>query len=171
MSAQINEDTGDDSRRQAGSAAVLRYAGVMSLTEAAPMFAKAYMSVGEIAEACEAWGTGDTARQLYQFIADWNACPEDRCAMLAGSPSPRNTVFQKAAIASVLRALCDRDGEILPGWAEAARNPTPVTLDGINAGDGDGFGEIVRQESPLGCRMHNVFFEASELDKGKAVHV
>ena len=142
----------------------------MSLTATVPMFAKAYMSVGEIAEACEAWKTGDTARQLYQFIADWNACPEDRHAMLAGSPSPRNTVFQKAAIASVLRALCDRDGEVLPGWAETARNPTPVTLDGINAGDGDGFGEIVRQESPLGCRMHNVFFEASELDKGKAVH-
>ena len=165
-----SQDTGSDSRRRAGSAAVLRYAGVMSLTATAPLFAKAYMSVGEIAEACEAWETGDTARQLYQFIADWNACPEDRHAMLAGSPSPRNSVFQKAAIASVLRALCDRDGEVLPGWAKAARNPTPVTLDGISAGDGDGFGEIVRQESPLGCRIHNVFFEASELDKGKAVH-
>ncbi len=99
----------------------------------------------------------------------------------ASSPQPSGAWEPSAAAIStqnefVIRsgtvwyALAHRDGEVLPGWAEAARNPTPVTLDGINAGDGDGFGEIVREESPLGCRMHNVFFEASELDKGKAVH-
>lgn len=137
--------------------------------EIVPLFHKAYMSAGEIAEACENRRDSYTARQLYQFIADWNSRPQNRAAMLKGGPSSRNTVFQRAAIAAVLHALCDRDRFPLPTWASHEKHPTEITLDGIEISD-RGFGNLVKQESPRVCSKHNVFFEASEMEKGTAFH-
>ena len=131
----------------------------------APLFHKTYMSVGDIAEACENRKVSYTARQLYQFIADWNSRPENREEMLKGLPSASNTIFQQAAIATVLHALCDRDNMPLPVWARDVKNPTEITLDGIEISEND-FGSLVKAEAPMVCTEHNVYFEASEMDKG-----
>lgn len=56
----------------------------------------------------------------------------------------------------------------MPAWAETARNPTAIALDGIKADNREGFSRLVRQESPPGCHAHNLFFEASELNKGRS---
>lgn len=71
---------------------------------------KACATVDNIVKEYETWPPNRVARHFYQLIANWNSFPEYRQTMLQGALSDRNTVFQNAALASVLRALCDRDG-------------------------------------------------------------
>ena len=53
-------------------------------------------------------------RPLIQFVDDWNSKPHCREEMLAGSPPKDADPFLLAATASVVHALCDRDGMPLP---------------------------------------------------------
>ena len=49
-----------------------------------------------------------------QFIMDWNHFSQDREEMLTGELPPDCPTDHAAAIASVVHALCDRDGYALP---------------------------------------------------------
>ena len=61
-------------------------------------------------------------RPLIQFIDDWNSKPLCREEMLAGEPPQDADPFLLAATASVVHALCDRDGLPLPSWAKSVKS-------------------------------------------------
>ena len=99
-------------------------------------------------------------RPLLQFIADWNWLSNRRGEMLAEPPDDTAELFLRAAAASVVHALCDRDGIELPTWADGLHNGKEVTLlgDPITTS----FRERVKSKAPEVCQEHGVYFEAEE---------
>lgn len=100
-------------------------------------------------------------RPLLQFIVDWNWLSHRRDEMLAEPPDDTAELFLRAAAASVVHALCDRDGIELPTWADGLHNGKEVTLlgDPITTP----FRERVKNKAPEVCQEHGVYFEAEEL--------
>lgn len=100
-------------------------------------------------------------RPLLQFIADWNCLSHRRGEMLMEPPDDTAELFLQAAAASVVHALCDRDGIELPTWADGLHNGKEVTLlgDPITTP----FRERVKSKAPEACREHGVYFEAEEI--------
>lgn len=100
-------------------------------------------------------------RPLFQFIADWDWLPHRRVEMLEGSPPENSDPFLLAATASVVHALCDRDGIEPPEWTETAYLAEEHTLSGIPADTP--FGRFVKSKAPPACAEHGVYFESEEI--------
>lgn len=100
-------------------------------------------------------------RPLLQFIADWNWLSHRRSEMLEEPPDGTAELFLRAAAASVVHALCDRDGIELPTWADGLHSGKEVTLlgDPITTP----FRERVKSKAPEVCQEHGVYFEAEEI--------
>lgn len=101
-------------------------------------------------------------RPLIQFVDDWNSKPLCREAMLAGTPPEDADPFLLAATASVVHALCDRDGMALPSWAKSAKVSPGSTLSGCSVLTA--FGRAVKSRAPSVCEQHGVYFEAELLN-------
>ncbi|MYB03880.1 MAG: hypothetical protein F4Y13_06745 [Acidimicrobiaceae bacterium] len=101
-------------------------------------------------------------RPLVQFVMDWRRYPEQRGAVLAAVPPPDTSELVAAKIASVVHALCDRDGVAVPVWVHLCRAEPETALFGVRLRSG--FGEVVRRRSPRVCAAHGVFFGADLLD-------
>lgn len=102
-------------------------------------------------------------RPLIQFADDWNRMPHRREEMLAGEPPEGSDPFLLAATASVVHALCDRDGMPLPAWAENARFSPEATLSGLPVTTD--FGRAVKESSLPVCEQHGVYFEEEILNR------
>ena len=101
-------------------------------------------------------------RPLIQFIDDWNSKPRCREEMLAGEPPQDADPFLLAATASVVHALCDRDGLPLPSWAKSVKVSPESTLSGCSLDTA--FGKAVKSSAPPVCEQHGVYFEAELLN-------
>ena len=105
---------------------------------------------------------------------NWNGWPdpEDRAAMLDGPPSDTLTEDEKARIAAVVHALCERDGHPLPEWATghraARRGGIRLTADRPYRDRWrrpTAHSRRVKRRTPPAARTHRVWFDAATLDK------
>lgn len=101
-------------------------------------------------------------RPLIQFVDDWNSKPLCREEMLTGEPPQDADPFLLAATASVVHALCDRDGLELPSWAKSVKVSPESTLSGCSVDTA--FGKAVKSSAPPVCEQHGVYFEAELLN-------
>ena len=101
-------------------------------------------------------------RPLIQFVDDWNSKPLCREEMLTGEPPQDADPFLLAATASVVHALCDRDGLELPSWAKSVKVSPESTLSGCPVDTA--FGKAVKSSAPPVCEQHGVYFEAELLN-------
>ena len=102
-------------------------------------------------------------RSLIQFVMCWNDWPEHRAEMLDGSPPDDGDKFHLATIASVVHALCARDGVKAPEWVHSYRADVEATIAGVPVSTG--FGRIVADGAPPTCAQHGVYFDPELLDK------
>ena len=102
-------------------------------------------------------------RSLIQFVMCWNGWPEHRAEMLDGPPPDDGDRFHLASIASVVHALCARDGVDVPEWVHHYRADTEATIAGIPVTSD--YGRIVAAEAPLTCVQHGVYFDCELLDR------
>ena len=102
-------------------------------------------------------------RPLIQFVMCWNGWPEHRAEMLDGPPPEGGDPFHLAAIASVVHALCARDGAAVPEWVHRHRAGIEATIAGVPVTTG--FGRIVAAGAPPTCAQHGVYFDPGLLDK------
>lgn len=116
----------------------------------------------ELPEAIAEVQIGMKTKPLVQFIMDWNHFPQDREEMLSGELPPDCPTDHAAAIASVVHALCDRDGYELPQCLKGRQADSDITisLHPVNTP----FTRKVRDKSPDICFEHKVFYEAEMLD-------
>ena len=118
----------------------------------------------EMIAVMETAGSRMRTRPLFQFIADWNWMPHRRSEMIADPPPAKGDPFLLASLASVVHALCDRDGIPVPGWVKGVRVDEERTLSGLPADSK--FGRVVRRKAPSACSEHGVYFEADEITDG-----
>ena len=105
---------------------------------------------------------GMKTKPLVQFIMDWNHFPQDREEMLSGELPPDCPTDHAAAIASVVHALCDRDGYELPQCLKGLQADSNITLSLRPVVTP--FTRKVRSLAPEVCHEHKVFYEADLLD-------
>ena len=106
-------------------------------------------------------GSTEFSSPRTRWIADWDWLPHRRAEMLEGSPPENSDSFLLAATASVIHALCDRDGMDPPEWTETACLKEERTLSGIPADSP--FGRFAKSKAPAACAAHGVYFEAEEI--------
>ena len=116
----------------------------------------------ELPEAIAEVRIGMKTKPLVQFIMDWNHFPQDREEMLTGELPPDCPTEHAAAIASVVHALCDRDGYKLPKSLKGLQADKEITLSLRPVATP--FTRKVRSLSPEVCHEHKVFYEADLLD-------
>ena len=102
-------------------------------------------------------------RSLIQFVMCWNDWPDHRSEMLDGPPPDDGDRFHLATIASVVHALCARDGLSVPEWVHYYRADVEATIAGVPATSD--FGRIVAAEAPPTCAQHGVYFDYELLEK------
>ena len=129
-----------------------------------PLLERPYVVVGELPEAmAEPGGRGAHYWPVLQLIKDWNNQPDARERMLAGGLPADTDATTAAKVASVVHALCARDGHPVPPWVMQARSPVEVPL--VPAADlSSPFGQRMRQRAPSVCGYHRVYFSAATLD-------
>lgn len=133
--------------------------------EEIPVRARPYLLVAELPTFMADLDSRREYRPLFQFIKDWNSQEAvNRATMITDPPPVDADATTAAKIAAVVHALCDRDHHPVPGWVRGLRAPYDTAL--VSAvGDLDsGYGLVVREESPLACSHHRVWFPADTLD-------
>ena len=124
----------------------------------APLLDRPYMVLGDLPAAmAEPGGRGAGCWPVIQLIKDWNNQTESRELMLAGGLPEGTDAVTAAKIATVVHALCERDGHPLPAWVHSARSTSDVAL--VPEVDLESpHGQRLRQHAPGVCRYHRVYF-------------
>ena len=104
----------------------------------------------------------DADRPLIQFIMDWRRFPDQRQQVLAEAPSADTDEVIAAKMATVVHALCERDGLAAPAWVHRHRLVPGIGLFGVPLDSP--FGHTIRQRAPRICAEHGVWFGADMLD-------
>ena len=102
-------------------------------------------------------------RSLIQFVMCWNGWPGHRAEMLDGPPPDDGDRFHLATIASVVHALCARDGVKVPEWVHRYRADVEATIAGVPVTTD--YGRVVAAEAPPMCAAHGVYFDPEMLEK------
>lgn len=101
-------------------------------------------------------------RPLVQFVMDWRRFPEQRPRMVAEEPPAGTDEVVAAKMATVLHALCARDGLTAPGWVHQHRLDPGIALFGVPLDSP--FGDTISRRAPRVCAEHGVWFGADMLD-------
>ena len=101
-------------------------------------------------------------RPLVQFVMDWRRFPEQRPQVLAVEPPAGTDEVTAAKMATVVHALCERDGLPVPEWVHRHRLVAGVGLFGVPLDSP--FGTTIRRRAPRVCAEHGVWFGADMLD-------
>ena len=101
---------------------------------------------------------------LAQFIMDWNHSDKPAVLIERAPVYTGGNDLILPAIATVVHALCARDGVELPDWVLEHRATDDVMLFGGNVDSN--LGKLIRMSSPPACRYHRVWFDSQLLNRG-----
>ena len=133
----------------------------MTLTAAAWRYTEALTVPALAAEILDpSWRHAD--RPLVQFVMDWRRFPDQRHHMMADEPPGGTDHVTASKMATVLHALCERDGLTAPQWVHRHRLDPGVVLFGVPLDSP--FGHTIRRRASRVCAEHGVWFGADMLD-------
>ena len=101
-------------------------------------------------------------RALIQFIMDWRRFPDQRQRVLEEAPPAGIDAVIAAKMATVVHALCERDGLAPPTWIHQHRLDPGIGLFGVHLHTP--YGRRLRRMAPRACAEHGVWFGADMLD-------
>ena len=93
---------------------------------------------------------------LRALIREWEWWPQERAAIIEQEPAG-TAADDLCRIAAVVHALCDRDGEPIPGWVWRHRWHEPIAWTRELATTGSLWERMVAR-APAACAWHNVWF-------------